>query len=453
MDQERETAELLPLNSIRTETVLSRFPIHRLAKRGTINIEIKELTGTGELRTTWEVDYPKKLGQPGPLAYKVDTLIINRRIEESPRPVPTVIKLGSLSEVCRELGMPPSGKNTNDVKKALRQNAGAFITAKRAYKGADGGERTAEISDTRYGVVFTGEKFPDGRRADGVYVLLHDAYREILNTAQTRPLDYDYLLELSPGAQRLYELLSYQMFAALRNGRPRAKMLYSYYCVRAPQTRYDDYDHVKKQMYKLHAPHRKSNYIGAVEFRETRDREGQPDWEMLYTPGRRAKAEFRAFTQPKKTLAVRPERAPQLTESAPPQEEVIFPAAEDPLVEQLLAFGVERLKAKELIEKHREAAEAQIAAYPYRGDGKPKKNAAGWLIAAIEGNYTLPITYLEEQEKKRRAATAKEQKSAIDSCRLCDQKGWRRIRTPEYPNGAMKRCSHDPEAEAKHKDV
>src|SRR5205085_2386769 len=83
------------------------------------------------------------------------------------------------------------------------------------------------------------------------------------------PLDYDYLRELSPGAQRFYELLSYQIFAALRNARPRAKMLYSYYCTRAPQTRYLDYDHVKKQMYKLHAPHKKSGYISAVELTET----------------------------------------------------------------------------------------------------------------------------------------------------------------------------------------
>jgi hypothetical protein len=453
MDQERQDAELLPLNSIRTETVLSRFPIHRLAKRGTINIEVKELTHAGELKTTWDVDYPKKLGQPGPLAYKVDTLIINRRIEELQRPIPSVVRLGSLSEICRELGMPSSGKNTNDVKRALLQNAGAFITAKRSYKGADGGERSAEISDTRYGVIFTGEKFPDGRRADGVYLLLHEAYREILNTAQTRPLDYNYLRELSPGAQRLYELLSYQIFAALRNGRPRAKMLYSYYCVRAPQTRYTDYDHVKKQMYKLHVPHRKSNYIGAVEFRETTDEAGQPDWEMLYTPGRKAKVEFRAFTQPKKTFPVRSERKPQPVESALPQDEVIFPAAEDPLVEQLLIFGVEMSKAKEMVESHRDATEAQIAAYPYRDSGKPKKNAAGWLIAAIEKNYTLPVAYLEEQEKKRQAANSSAAKIAADACQFCDQNGWRRVRTANYPNGAMKRCSHDPNVEARYPEA
>jgi hypothetical protein len=42
-------------------------------------------------------------------------------------------------------------------------------------------------------------------------------------------------------------------------------------------------------MYKVHAPHKKSGYITTVEFKETTDGDGRADWEMLYTPGRRAK--------------------------------------------------------------------------------------------------------------------------------------------------------------------
>jgi hypothetical protein len=189
------------------------------------------------MKIRWEVSHNTKYGQPGALAYKVDTLIVNRRIDEAPRPVPELLRLGSLKEIGDELGLADSGKNRNDIKRALHQNVGAYITAKRTYKGADGIERTAEISDTRYGIVFTGKKFPEGGRADAVYLILHRAYREILDSAPVRPLDYDYLMGLTPGAQRFYELLSYQIFAALKNERPRAKLLYSFYCARAPQTR------------------------------------------------------------------------------------------------------------------------------------------------------------------------------------------------------------------------
>jgi hypothetical protein len=227
-------------------------------------------------------------------------------------------------------------------------------------------------------------------------------------------------------------------------------MLYSYYCTRAPQTRYLDYDHVKKQMYKLHAPHKGAGYISAVEFRETTDGAGQPDWEMLYTPGRRAKAEFRDSMRKARQQVERRIARPELL---PAQDAGPSPVEDDPLVGRLTGLGVAEAKARELVAMHREAAEAQIAAYPYREAGRPRKNAAGWLIAAIEGNYTLPVAYLEEQQKKRQAAKTTEQRSAVETCRLCDQNGWRRIRTPEHPNGAMKRCSHDRAAEAKYPEA
>jgi hypothetical protein len=157
MNYELQNEELLPLNTIRVETVLSRFSVHRISKRGNISIEIK-----------------------------VDTLIVSRRLEEAPRPIPEIIKLGSLKEIDDELGLADSGKNRKDIKRALHQNAGAYISAKRSYKAADGTQRTAEVSDTRYGIIFTGEKFPDGSRADAVYLILHRAYRDILNRVRKR---------------------------------------------------------------------------------------------------------------------------------------------------------------------------------------------------------------------------------------------------------------------------
>ena len=107
--------ELFPLNVIRVETALSRFPVHRLAKRGNIAIEIREENKDGEVLILWEVSHNSRFGQPGPLAYKVETLIINRRIEESSRPIPEIIKLGSLHDICRKLGIN-GGKPRENVK-------------------------------------------------------------------------------------------------------------------------------------------------------------------------------------------------------------------------------------------------------------------------------------------------------------------------------------------------
>ncbi len=365
--------------------------------------------------------YNSKFGQPGPLAYKLDTLIINRRIEEVGKPVPRIIRLGSLKEIGDELTLADSGKNRNGIKKSLYQNAFAGITAKISYTANDKTERTLEAAFTRYSVIFTGEKFPDGSKADAVYLLLNDIYMQVLNTAQTRPLDYDYLKELSPGAQRFYELLSFQIFGALANARQRAKMLYSYYCTRAPQTRYFDYEHVKKQMYKVHAPHKKSGYIAAVEFRETTDNEGRADWEMLYTPGRKAKAEFRAFREPSRTLGKKRKQPAQLelpavTEPAEPPPAAIHPAAleDEPLVTKLIGFHIAETTARELVRDYRKSVELQLRALPYRNLNKIKDLAA-WLIVAIKENHQLPEAITEAQAKEEEVRKAQAKREAHEA--------------------------------------
>jgi hypothetical protein len=45
-----------------------------------------------------------------------------------------------------------------------------------------------------------------------VYLVLNDPYREVLNNAPTRPLDYEYLKTLTPSAQRFYEIVSYKIW-------------------------------------------------------------------------------------------------------------------------------------------------------------------------------------------------------------------------------------------------
>jgi len=452
MKQIAESEELFPVNPIRVETVLSRFPVHRISKRGNIQIEINERGGAGELVTKWEVSHNTKYGQPGALAYKVDTLIVNRRIDEAPRPVPEILKLGSLKEIGDELGLADSGKNRSDIRRALHQNAGAYITARRTYKGADGVERTAEISDTRYGIVFTGEKFPDGSRADAVYLILHRGYREIINTAPIRPLDYDYLRNLSPGAQRFYELISYQIYAALKHDRPRARVMYSYYCTRAPQTRYFDYDHVKKQMYKLQSPHKKSGYISEVELRETRDADGRPDWEMFYTPGRKARAEFRSFKRTMRSSVMIAEgesggRAAQSLLAVGRANEVqTFSPDLESLVAALVGYKVSEKKARELVGDKPEAVRLHLRAVPYLPEGQGKKNFAGRLVTAIENDYELPPVLVEALEKERREKTSGECKAKAKECPYCQElKGMRYV----YVDGrtSVKRCTHDPTVE------
>lgn len=296
--RQRRESQVVPFNPIRIERELSRFPIHQLAKKGCLDIDIRGRDKKGrEFR--WMVAPNRVYGEPKELAYKIDTLIVNRRIQEAGKIKPKVVKLGSLRSICRELGFN-EGKGVNNVKNSLRQNAHTGITAKVTYQCRDGTERSIEGDFNRYSVVFTGEKFSDGRRADAVYVILNDVYREVLNNAGTRPLDYDYLKILKPSSQRFYELVSPQIFAAIKYRLPFARYAYSNFCRYSALTRYTDGTKVKKQLYKVTKIHKESGYLESITYQETTDSEGQPDWWLHLVPGSKALAEFEQFAKRQK---------------------------------------------------------------------------------------------------------------------------------------------------------
>ena len=77
--QPDKASDLMPMNLIRTESVLSRFPVHSLSKKGTVQVHVLRKNADGEAAIKWEVSYNEQHGPAGQLAYKLDTLIVNRR--------------------------------------------------------------------------------------------------------------------------------------------------------------------------------------------------------------------------------------------------------------------------------------------------------------------------------------------------------------------------------------
>jgi hypothetical protein len=391
-----ELADLTPTNRIRVETALSRFPIHRLSKRGTISIDLP-----GDAYFKWKVSYNNEYGQPGPLAYKIDTLIINRRIDEAPRPLPEVIRLGSLREINRTLGFAED--DTETVKHALLQNASAFISAKIRFKpknAKEGHERSREIHYSRYSVVFTGDTFPNGTVADAVYIILNPPHRKLLNDAEVRPLDYDYLTKLKAGPQRLYELLSFQIYGAISHCRPRARLLYSEYCMCAPQMRYLTFDAMKKQMFKLHAPHRASGYILKVEYQHTFGGDGKPDWEIFYTPGPKAFAEYQSSShkqndQQSPAIALLPDKE---AIPRPEQSALDLSPAQSPFIAELTRRGIIEKKAQLLIGSLKPGQELsdQLEYLDHLVEKAPRgkfHNPAGFYVKFIEDNGPVPDSF------------------------------------------------------------
>ena len=250
-------------------------------------------------------------------------------------------------------------------------------------------------------MVFTGEELPDGRKADAVYIILSDVYMQVINGAMTRPLDYDYLKGLPPAAQRFYELLSYRMYATLKNDHPRAKLRYSELCTYAPLARQSKWNHAGSQLARIHAPHKKSGYLAAIDVQDTVDSDGRPDWFMLYVPGPKARAEYRAFTRRGGPVVLEVEPLPLITAPAP---QLAAPGP-TPLEAELIGRGVTPTMAGDLMRDHgEEKVRAQVEQLDWLVETKPKKVAdpAAWLVAAIRNGHAAPKGFISRAERQRR---------------------------------------------------
>lgn len=409
--QPKELAKIIP---IRTETVLCQYPIHKLSRdKKPVQIKLTKENERGKVETTWKVSPNAEYGHPGDLAYKIDTLVINRLIDELYPDIPEYFQIAdSLNELSQLIGKKKT-RDTNKIKNALYQNAFAAITARLEFRGKDKKQRRFEFGSTRYGVVFIGERLPNGETAEAIFIVLNPLFRDLLRNAKRRPLDYDYLMALPPAAQRWYELVSFQFFAALNLGNPRARYLYSDLCRRAPITRFSSWKEAKKQLYKIHRPHIESGYISKFEPEETTDEEGRLDWFLWYTPGQKAKREYREFNERPRVEDSQPSPPPLLVGAKEPSREegAQKRTPEDSLlIEKLMSFGIDEGRAARLVESERAECELWAAAWPHQNQ-KGMENPPAVLIHFIEiKRRPLPKGYKDAIEKERRAKeTARKQ--------------------------------------------
>jgi len=277
---------------------------------------------------------------------------------------------------------------------------------------------------------------PDGRRADAVYIILNDEYWQLLNKAQFRPLNYDYLRELTPSAQRFYEVLSFRIFAALSQSRTQAKLLYSEYCTRAPQRRYFDGDQVRKQMYKIHVPHMKAHYIADVEYRNTVDDQGRPDWGLLYVPGKKAKAEFLAYTGKRVNGPTHAKR-----------DENWAGVGEGNLVAELTKRGITENKARDIVGRLRTdqpvMEQLRWADSIIRSSRQGSfRNPPGFYIHVLESDVTLPIAV-------KSPAAAEPLKASPDAVLKKNYEAYRHGALDEFLNTEEERLAFERNVEQK----
>lgn len=476
-----------PLPKFTTE-----LPFFYLTKRKDLLNQVINFqsTDSGDKPIRWRVTPNLTIGAPGIEAHEVWVRLIKPALdterERMAGKLPSLVPLGSIRECLRTLGRVIGGWESRRLLKCIRQIGSAWCEADFWMPTAERDEegrilyRHIKGEFSRISIYSIGSKHVtdeeleagnfsfDFDLEDTVYLLLHPHEVEMQKYQGQRPTDNEYLFSVSPSARRWYELLAPKIFGVVENKRNSqegfCEIRYSWYVERHHTLkRHFERYRVVEQMNDLIEDHRAFGYVEKVEYRAIKEPGQEVDYIIRYYPGEGARSSINRIRSrhPRKKRAIQQELPisggerlglpPVVTDSELNQDVEL-------LVAKLAAappegFGISKTRARELVKANRKAVEEQIAAYPYRDLGKPKKNAAGWLIAAIEENFTLPVTYLEEQVKKQQAAKSVAVKAVADSCQFCDRNGWRRIRTSAYPDGAMKRCSHDPEKEAKYRSV
>jgi hypothetical protein len=148
-----------------------------------------------------------------------------------------------------------------------------------------------------------------------------------------------------------------------------------------------------------------------VEFEPTTDDDGDPDWIMLYRPGPKARAEYRAFARRGGLVVLEVE---PLVPDPPPRLAAPGPS---PLEAELIGRGITPAVAGDLVREHgEEAIRLQIEIL----DGLPEKrrgkiaDPAAYLVTAVRNGHAAPKGFVGRAECQAReeARQARERQEA-----------------------------------------
>lgn len=171
----KEKQELLIPKVLRAEFNFLKYPFFDLNKKNKRDIlEIREIvkSNDGKAYIFGEVSRSVKYGFPGAFDKKLHRAI-EQIINRLPRPVQNPIRLGSLRQICRLIRIDEnSGKNINQIKDSLIRIVATTIRAKGTFYLKQSNQFFDDTFHLYDRVIWTGEKLPDGRKADAVYLML-----------------------------------------------------------------------------------------------------------------------------------------------------------------------------------------------------------------------------------------------------------------------------------------
>jgi len=376
----------------------------------------------------WKVSRNIEYGFPSAFDKKVHRAV-EQIINQLPKPITNPIRLGSLRELCRLMGISPnSGYNKNRIKESFERITLTGIQTKGTFYLKDEKRRIDETFHMYDHVILAGKELSDGTIADAVYLILGNFYLRNINANYVVPLDFEYYKSLKGTiTERLYEYIGLMIYAALENNQHQryVHIKYSTLCSYLPLARQTVKWKAKQQLASAHSQLTESGYFRDVDWQDTHKKD---DWLIYYYIGERARDEWK---RNKESKSIPPEfqleaPVPQSakTERRKSKEEPTKPKPKQtqeeetlsPIAQELINRGITKSVAIDFAYSFpEEHIKGKIEMHDYKKEtGEIIQNAAGWLREAIVRDYQLSEEQLKKQAQLEKKKAQQEEQRTLE---------------------------------------
>ena len=263
--------------------VLSNREMH--TQRETV-YEVKEKVGDVVVHRVWRVTGSQHLGHPAPFDKKVFRAI-EAIIDEQGYPVENPITF-STYELLKKMGEPTGGRQYQMVRKSIDRIVATTVIAQNIFWRKSRRSWHSETFHIYERCIHQGEELPGGRIAEKNYLWLHPLYLESLNARYVKPIDYEYYKRLErPAAKRLYELLGYKFYGAMKNGSDTLVYHYRTLCRLLPLKPQKYPSLAKRCLAGAHEELIETGFLATATWR---------GWKIYYEAGPKALEEFRSLS-------------------------------------------------------------------------------------------------------------------------------------------------------------
>ncbi len=210
-----------------------------------------EKMGDKQIAFRWEVWPNPKLGMPTVLSLRILFVLMQKAADKKSELgyVPEVLEIGSLSSLCRAVGLPADGYSRNLLKRHIKILAATQCMSQGTFKNKRGEGLFIDSFSYLRSVVFIGEKDPHGEPSDRNYVVFDENVRANLNAHYVKQIDLALMREIrSPIGQLLYTKLSHLFNEAREKGWDYVEIEYQWLAERMGITIYQQPFRAKAQL-------------------------------------------------------------------------------------------------------------------------------------------------------------------------------------------------------------